>query len=153
MFTNIDGFEYNLYANPVDAHTPQYIEPQPAIINSIEFMDLTAPQHEDRRRRRSTTAQDKETISNMRIVSHSTPATFNRACPNTRSLSSADVPKTVRRNGPFGSAKRSTCSILKSNWKISRPSTAHSQSPIQTLTARTTSSSARLSSCGVSLPH
>ena len=69
MFTNVDGFEYNLYAHPTD--TPQYLEPQPAIVNSIEFMDLTAPQHEDRRRRRSTTAQDKETISNMRIVSRS----------------------------------------------------------------------------------
>lgn len=74
------------------------------------------------------------------------------SCPNTHPLSSADVPKTVRRNGPSGSAKRSTCSILKSNWKISRPSTAHSQNPTQTLTARTTSSSARLSSCGVNLP-
>lgn len=114
MFTNIDGFEYNLYANPIDAHTPQYIEPQPAIINSIEFMDLTAPQHEDRRRRRSTTAQDKETISNMRIVSHP-QLQYNLSCPNTPSLSSADEPKTVRRNGPSESAKRNTCSTLKSN--------------------------------------
>lgn len=65
MYTNIDGFEYNLYANPTD--TPHFIDHQPAIVNSIEFMDLTAPQHEDRRRRRSTTVQDKETVSNMRI--------------------------------------------------------------------------------------
>lgn len=72
MFTNIDGFEYNLYANPTD--TPHFIDHQPAIVNSIEFMDLTAPQHEDRRRRRSTTAQDKETVSNMRIVSLSLAA-------------------------------------------------------------------------------
>lgn len=66
MFTHLDGFEYNLYANPTD--TPHFLDHQPAIVNSIEFMDLTAPQHEDRRRRRSTTAQDKETVSNMRIV-------------------------------------------------------------------------------------
>ncbi|MCJ1464415.1 hypothetical protein MMC07_003028 [Pseudocyphellaria aurata] len=65
MFTHLDGFEYNLYGNPTD--TPHFLDHQPAILNSIEFMDLTAPQHEDRRRRRSTTAQDKETVSNMRI--------------------------------------------------------------------------------------
>lgn len=42
---------------------------QPQIINSIEFTDLTRPQLEDRRRRRSNTnnTQDKETVSNMRI--------------------------------------------------------------------------------------
>lgn len=67
MFASLDNFEYNLYANP--DNTPHYVDAQPTIINSIEFMDLTAPQHEDRRRRRSTTAQDKETVSNMRIVS------------------------------------------------------------------------------------
>ena len=67
MFSSLDNFEYNLYANP--DHTPHYVDPHPTIVNSIEFMDLTAPQHEDRRRRRSTTTQDKESISNMRIVS------------------------------------------------------------------------------------
>lgn len=71
MFTNIDGFEYGLYANPADA--PRYLDPQAGLVNSIEFMDLTVPQHEDRRRRRSATAQDKETISNMRIVSYQLP--------------------------------------------------------------------------------
>lgn len=39
------------------------------LLNSIEFTDLTHPQIEDHRRRRSNTTnpQDKETVSNMRI--------------------------------------------------------------------------------------
>ncbi|KAL8935422.1 MAG: hypothetical protein Q9216_005440 [Gyalolechia sp. 2 TL-2023] len=40
---------------------------QQNLLNSVEFTDLTAPVHEDRRRRRSTTLQDKQAISNMRI--------------------------------------------------------------------------------------
>lgn len=67
MFSSLNTIDYGLYPNAADPS--RYLEPQP-IINSIEFMDLTAPQHEDRRRRRSTTAQDKETVSNMRIVSY-----------------------------------------------------------------------------------
>lgn len=49
----------------------QQTRPQPSIANSIEFTDLTRIQAEDthRRRRRSTTAQDKEAATNMRIVS------------------------------------------------------------------------------------
>ena len=45
--------------------------PQPTIINSIEFTDLTHIQREERLRgqRRSNSAQDKEAVSNMRIVS------------------------------------------------------------------------------------
>ena len=43
---------------------------QQDILNSVEFTDLTAPVHEDRRRRKSTTLQDKQAISNMRIVRH-----------------------------------------------------------------------------------
>lgn len=48
----------------------------------------------------------------------SPPTGFNPTCscrPNTPSLFSADVPKIVRRNGPSESAKRNTCSTLKSN--------------------------------------
>ncbi|KAI4287239.1 MAG: hypothetical protein L6R35_003505 [Caloplaca aegaea] len=40
---------------------------QQDMFNSVEFTDLTAPVHEDRRRRKSTTMQDKQAISNMRI--------------------------------------------------------------------------------------
>ena len=40
-------------------------------------MDLTAPLYDDRRRRRSTTTQDKEAISNMRIVSSLLPPSFH----------------------------------------------------------------------------
>ncbi|KAL9014805.1 MAG: hypothetical protein Q9173_000559 [Seirophora scorigena] len=48
----------------------QYLhQQQQDILNSVEFTDLTAPVHEDRRRRRSITTQDKQAISNMRIVS------------------------------------------------------------------------------------
>ncbi|KAI4145537.1 MAG: hypothetical protein LQ341_002365 [Variospora aurantia] len=48
----------------------QYLQQQQQdMLNSVEFTDLTAPVHEDRRRRKSTTMQDKQAISNMRIVS------------------------------------------------------------------------------------
>lgn len=67
MFASLDNLEYSLYAYPESA--PQYPKPEPPLINTIEFMDLTAPQHDSRRRRRSNTAQDKEAVSNMRIVS------------------------------------------------------------------------------------
>ncbi len=73
MFTPLSSLEYGLYPQTTDSSL--YLNQQP-ITNSIEFMDLTAPQHEDRRRRRSTTAQDKETVSNMRIVSY----TLSAAC-------------------------------------------------------------------------
>ncbi|KAL9016262.1 MAG: hypothetical protein Q9185_006384 [Variospora sp. 1 TL-2023] len=46
----------------------QYLQQQQQdMLNSVEFTDLTAPVHEDRRRRKSTTMQDKQAISNMRI--------------------------------------------------------------------------------------
>ncbi|KAL8687282.1 MAG: hypothetical protein Q9218_006504 [Villophora microphyllina] len=47
----------------------QHAQQQAAILSSsVEFTDLTAPVHEDRRRRKgSTTMQDKQAISNMRI--------------------------------------------------------------------------------------
>ncbi|KAL9138471.1 MAG: hypothetical protein Q9175_000312 [Cornicularia normoerica] len=56
--------QYNTYPSPTSYH---YIDPQPQIVNSIEFTDLTQPQLQDRRRRRSHTQQDKESVSNMRI--------------------------------------------------------------------------------------
>lgn len=68
MYSSLDNLEYNLYAYPESA--PQYIKPEPTMINSIEFMDLTVPQNDNRRRRRSAAAQDKEAVSNMRIVSN-----------------------------------------------------------------------------------
>lgn len=71
MFSPLSSLEYGLY--PQSADNSLYLDQQP-ITNSIEFMDLTAPLHEDRRRRRSTTAQDKETVSNMRIVSYTPSA-------------------------------------------------------------------------------
>jgi FtsZ-binding cell division protein ZapB len=67
MFSSLDNLEYNVYAYPESA--PRYATPQPTMVNYIEFTDLTAPQHDSRRRRRSGTAQDKEAVSNMRIVS------------------------------------------------------------------------------------
>lgn len=70
MFSSLDSLEYNVYAYPESV--PQYPKPEPTMINSIEFMDLTAPQHDSQRRKRSATAQDKEAVSNMRIVSNPT---------------------------------------------------------------------------------
>ncbi|KAI4209905.1 MAG: hypothetical protein LQ351_007190 [Letrouitia transgressa] len=64
FYSSFDNVDCSLYPNHPD--TAQYLEQQ-AILNSIEFTDLTAPQHEDRRRRKSTTMQDKQTITNMRI--------------------------------------------------------------------------------------
>ncbi|KAI4233894.1 MAG: hypothetical protein L6R40_006926 [Gallowayella cf. fulva] len=53
---------------------PQYLarrahqqQQQAAILASVEFTDLTNPVYEDRRRRRSSTTQDKQAISNMGI--------------------------------------------------------------------------------------
>ncbi|KAL9604753.1 MAG: hypothetical protein Q9179_001728 [Wetmoreana sp. 5 TL-2023] len=48
-------------------HRRHQQQQQAAILSSVEFTDLTAPVHEDRRRRKSTTLQDKQAISNMRI--------------------------------------------------------------------------------------
>ncbi|KAK0515933.1 hypothetical protein JMJ35_001967 [Cladonia borealis] len=64
MYSSLDN-SYHSYSS--SASFPQYVDSQPQIINSIEFTDLTRPQMEDRRRRRSHTTQDKESISNMRI--------------------------------------------------------------------------------------
>ncbi|KAL2052238.1 hypothetical protein ABVK25_007397 [Lepraria finkii] len=64
MYSSLDNHHHSYSSS---ATYPQYVDPQPQIINSIEFTDLTQPQIEDRRRRRSHTTQDKESISNMRI--------------------------------------------------------------------------------------
>lgn len=64
MYSSLDN-SHSTYSS--SASFPQYVDSQPQIINSIEFTDLTRPQMEDRRRRRSHTTQDKESISNMRI--------------------------------------------------------------------------------------
>lgn len=56
---------YNTYPSPTSY--PQFMDSQSKVVNSIEFTDLTQPQLEDRRRRRSNTQQDKESVSNMRI--------------------------------------------------------------------------------------
>ncbi|KAL8683192.1 MAG: hypothetical protein Q9186_000804 [Xanthomendoza sp. 1 TL-2023] len=60
--------------NPNQILDPQYLarrahqqQQQAAILASVEFTDLTNPVYEDRRRRKSTTAQDKQAISNMGI--------------------------------------------------------------------------------------
>ena len=66
MYSSLDNSHHSYSSS---ASFPQYVDSQPQIINSIEFTDLTRPQMEDRRRRRSHTTQDKESISNMRIVS------------------------------------------------------------------------------------
>lgn len=70
-YPHLDGYQYNAYPMNVPSPCSGYMTPQPTIINSIEFTDLTHIQHEERVRgqRRSTTAQDKEAASNMRIVS------------------------------------------------------------------------------------
>ena len=71
-YTSLNN-QYQAFNN--GATYPEYFgqqtTPQPSIANSIEFTDLTRIQAEDshRRRRRSTTAQDKEAATNMRIVS------------------------------------------------------------------------------------
>ncbi|KAL9038311.1 MAG: hypothetical protein Q9214_005329 [Letrouitia sp. 1 TL-2023] len=120
FYSSFDNVDCSLYPNPPD--TAQYLEQQ-AILNSIEFTDLTAPQHEDRRRRKSTTMQDKQTITNMRIVCYlfETLKTLRR----TRLTfgNSAAAPKTEPRNGPSASAKKSTSSISSVSWRPWKPNT------------------------------
>lgn len=67
MYASINNSSYTSY--PSATSHPQYFDNLPQIANSIEFTDLTHPQLEDRRRRRSNTMDDKESVSNMRIVS------------------------------------------------------------------------------------
>lgn len=99
MYSSPDN-QYNSYSN--SAAFPQYIETQPQIINSIEFTDLTRPQMEDRRRRRSNTTQDKESVSNMRIVS-----TLRSQTPTT--LSGNQIELTISTAPPCPKPSFTTC--------------------------------------------
>ena len=72
-------FDNRFTSYPSSLTVPQYMETPPQIINSIEFTDLTRPQTEDRRRRKSNTMQDKENVTNMRIVSASMRESFAQA--------------------------------------------------------------------------
>jgi len=60
-YINFDGMNWPAYPDTI-----QYLEPRQAT-PKIEFTDLTAPYHEDRRRRRSTSTRDKDAISNMHM--------------------------------------------------------------------------------------
>ncbi|KAL8932362.1 MAG: hypothetical protein Q9211_006360 [Gyalolechia sp. 1 TL-2023] len=51
----------------IDARSLQQQNQQQDLLNSVEFTDFTTSLYEDRRRRKSTTLQDKQAISNMRI--------------------------------------------------------------------------------------
>ncbi|KAL8757921.1 MAG: hypothetical protein Q9184_004079 [Pyrenodesmia sp. 2 TL-2023] len=65
QYSNFDSMNGSTYSNMINA---QYLQQQQQdILNSVEFTDLTNPVHEDRRRRKSTTLEDKQAISNMRI--------------------------------------------------------------------------------------
>ncbi|KAL8916634.1 MAG: hypothetical protein Q9208_008393 [Pyrenodesmia sp. 3 TL-2023] len=64
QYNNFDSMNSNTYPDMINA---QYLQQQQNILNSVEFTDLTNPVHEDRRRRKSTTLEDKQAISNMRI--------------------------------------------------------------------------------------
>ena len=69
-YPTMDNYQYNPYHLTPPTSCTDYMTPQPTIVNSIEFTDLTQIQHEERLRgqRRSNAAQDKEAASNMRIV-------------------------------------------------------------------------------------
>ena len=57
------------------ARRAQQQQQQAAILASVEFTDLTNPVYADRRRRKSSTNQDKQAITNMGIVRFSFPLT------------------------------------------------------------------------------
>lgn len=67
VYNQFDSTNYTSYPHVIDAQYIQQQNQQQDIFNSVEFTDLTAPVYEDRRRRKSTTMQDKQAISNMRI--------------------------------------------------------------------------------------
>ncbi|KAL8735294.1 MAG: hypothetical protein Q9181_002849 [Wetmoreana brouardii] len=71
-FNNFDAMPRSAYSPMSETqwllqHRQHQQQQQAAILFGVEFTDLTAPVHEDRRRRKSTTLQDKQAISNMRI--------------------------------------------------------------------------------------
>ena len=130
MYRSLNN-RYNTYPSPTSY--PQYIDPQPKIVNSIEFTDLTQPQLEDRRRRRSNTQQDKESVSNMRIVSATKPN--SPTCILT--AVSVDEHKTGPLSVLFANAKRSTFNTSNTNSRSSSLSTGTSRDLTAILTART----------------
>ncbi|KAL8711797.1 MAG: hypothetical protein Q9225_007057 [Loekoesia sp. 1 TL-2023] len=68
IYNNFDSTSYSPHPSMINAQYLQHRQQQQQdILSSVEFTDLTAPVHEDRRRRKSTTLQDKQAISNMRI--------------------------------------------------------------------------------------
>ncbi|CAL8575677.1 hypothetical protein XPA_001588 [Xanthoria parietina] len=73
-FPPLDHSNSEMYPNNNQIFDPQYLarraqqqQQQAAILASVEFTDLTNPVYEDRRRRKSTTNQEKQAISNMGI--------------------------------------------------------------------------------------
>ncbi|KAL8994721.1 MAG: hypothetical protein Q9169_005385 [Polycauliona sp. 2 TL-2023] len=71
---NIHTYPSDDYYNSNQILDPQYLarraqqqQQQAAILASVEFTDLTNPVYEDRRRRKSSTSQDKQAISSMGI--------------------------------------------------------------------------------------
>lgn len=76
VYNQFDSPSYTSYPHVIDAQYIQQQAQQQDIFNSVEFTDLTAPVYEDRRRRKSTTLQDKQAISNMRIVSRGEEGIF-----------------------------------------------------------------------------
>ncbi|KAI4124982.1 MAG: hypothetical protein LQ338_004532 [Usnochroma carphineum] len=64
QYGNYDSMNGNTYTM---INTQRLHQQTQDILNTVEFTDLTAPVHEDRRRRKSTTPQDRQAISNMRI--------------------------------------------------------------------------------------
>lgn len=134
----------------------QQTTPQPIIANSIEFTDLTRIQAEDthRRRRRSTTAQDKEAATNMRIVSqpiffrvlrynlHGRPfrgggfAQLSMQGAEANPAYSVAEPRTERLKGLSESARKNTSNTSSTSWNCWRPNTRASKNRIPRSMAR-----------------
>ena len=126
MFSSLDNYNnaYAAAANFEYLRQQQPTPPQAAIVNSIEFTDLTQLHNDDssRRRRRSTTAQDKEAATNMRIVSPLTPPItawlLNHPTMHATKADPAISVAALRTEPPsahFASAKRNTSCTLRTN--------------------------------------
>ena len=126
---------YNTYPSPTSY--PQYIDSPAQVVSSIEFTDLTQPPMEDRRRRRSNTQQDTESVSNMRIVSAAKTPLTPLAPAN--SVISVAAPKIEPLNAPSVSAKRSTFNISNTSLRSLRQSTRICPDLIRIWTANTPS--------------
>ena len=115
MLSSLDSLEYNVYGYPESLS--HYPKPEPMMINSIEFMDLTAPQHDSQRRKRSSAAQDKEAVSNMRIVSnpnHPSPRHWRLTPP---SAPTSPKPRLATR---IPRAQRKACATLGATTRRAR---------------------------------